>query len=201
MTQPNGRASVRRAWTSALVIQAAVIWFEYVSSGRSHSQALISDILHNSADILLVFMTAVPLVMRPAPEIMKASKNFSVAINVIFLMAGGVAGVWIGIRALKDPQLVIYSLAWPAALASLIGNLLIYGVVRPFRHDHGARIFGWHQLWDVAAAMTATLALWFGSKINAPYLDAFASITIGVFMFCHWPVAMLFDRNGHNHCH
>lgn len=201
MTQPSGQTKARYAWALALAIQAIVIWFEWISSHRSHSQALISDILHNSIDIVLVMVTALPLVVRLEPRAQQAAKSFSAVTNVVAFIAAGMAAIVLGLRSFDLPEQVIYSLAWPAAVASVVGNFLIFKIVEAFRQDHGAKVFGWHQLWDVGAALGAAVCLFLGSQFNLPYVDGVGSILIGVFMLLHWLVDATFNRNGHNHCH
>lgn len=192
-----------RMWMLALLIQVAVVIVELIAIDRSDSRALISDMLHNSADVLLLMMTAVPFIMaaarQPDYRAIKRFQRATLIVNIIALTGSGATGILIGLETFNHHQPVHYEHAWPAAVASLVGNILIYGVVRPFRHDHGSKVFGWHQLWDVGAALTATVALWAGTRINVPQLDGIACITIGIAMCLHWPMAWLFERNGHHH--
>lgn len=194
-----------RQWLLALLIQIGVVIVEIMAIDQSDSRALVSDALHNSADVLLLIMTAVPFILAarryPKARQITHARRASLVVNVIALVSSGLVGIMIGVESLHHLQPVQYEHAWPAAVASLLGNILIYGVVRPFHHDHGSKVFGWHQLWDVGAAMTAAIVLWAGTFTKTPHLDGIACIAIGVAMCLHWPMAWLFERNGHSHHH
>ena len=199
------RSSAWRQWLLALLIQIAVVIVEIIAVNRPDSRALISDALHNSSDVLLLIMTAVPFMLAakryPKAQQITQARRASLVVNVVALVGSGLVGIMIGVESLHRLQPVHYDHAWPAAVTSLLGNILIYGVVRPFHHDHGSKVFGWHQLWDVGAALLAAITLWAGSRVNVPQLDSIACIGIGVAMCLHWPMVWLFERNGHHHHH
>ncbi|MBI2984238.1 MAG: hypothetical protein HYY50_01275 [Candidatus Kerfeldbacteria bacterium] len=191
---PNARSSENRSWLLAFSLQTAVVILECWSAGRTGSRALWSDFAHNANDVLLLILTALPTWQR-------GWRQPSLWVNIISLELSGLGAVLFGYRALHQVgSPVDYEHAWPVAVVSLVANLTIYGIVRPYRHHPHVQVFGWHQLWDVAAALSAAILLGAGSARPTLPLDAIATITIGCAMILHWPVTKLFERNN-NHPH
>lgn len=200
-------AADRREWITwglVLIVQGVVARWEWLGSQQSHSLALLSDMLHNANDVLLIILTGVPAYAlifssnQQPPRWTAAWRRLALIINVAALMGSGLYSIQLGVQHLRYANRVVdYHHAWPIAFASLLANLFIYLVLRPHHHHHDVRAFGWHQLWDIVSALAAAVLLWTGTRVVFPQLDAAISVLIGVAMTLHWPVTVLAERNGH----
>jgi len=182
----DGASVDRRLWLSVL-LNGGIVVCEIAGGMASGSVALLSDALHNLADVAaLVLAIATRRIGRRPPSArhtygLKRLEVLAAATNAVVLL--GIT-LFIGREAvvrLLDPRPVERSLMLAVAVGALVGNGLSVLLLKPHaHHDLNVRSAFLHLLQDALASLAVVVAALFAHTAVGPYLDPVAALAVGL---------------------
>lgn len=197
--RPGQSAGELGVWATVVVLQVVLVEIERRVFHSSGSTTILSDLWHNSSDVLQALISGSPVfvcfITGWSLSKLLAQRLDVVAgiVNIAALILSGVWAIAIGWARLHTQIPVDYEQAWPIVAVSCAVNTFCFLLVHRIK-SVGALTYTVHMFWDIVATLIGAISLYRGSLQPTSRHDAQATIIMGLFMIFHWPVTWLIHR-------